>query len=280
MKSRHLNLAVCSAVLFPLQLRSQDPVPATADRAAIPGSLAVAEFVPPAPVPPKQIPAIRIDAATTVPSGNGKTLTILRGEASTLPDIPSPPEPRPQVIRERTADDLAREIYRRRHSIQLGATVYDHRVSVVRWQHPDTRAPYEAVCGFDLGLLAGIGRFVRNGENYDLMLLHSMVDTKRMRNLGLRAFPEQSEVANGSIRLLKGDPENQLGTTPIHLIKELLANEKTRLEIFQADLERHRKARTAWESANPVPPRDETFWIRPHRGSRYLMETVPAENAR
>ena len=64
------------------------------------------------------------------------------------------------------------------------------------------------------------------------------------------------------------------------MIRELIANEKSRLEIFQADLERHRKARAAWEKANPVPPRDETFWIRPHRGSRYLMETVPAENAR
>jgi hypothetical protein len=64
------------------------------------------------------------------------------------------------------------------------------------------------------------------------------------------------------------------------MIRELIANEKSRLEIFQADLERHRKARAAWEKANPVPPRDETFWIRPHRGSRYFAEPAPGARAR
>ena len=223
---------------------------------------------------------MRVDATTTVPTDNGKTLTILRGEPSTLPDIPSPPEPPPVVKRERTADDLAREIYRRRHSIHLGATVYDHRVSAVRWLHPDTREPYEAICGFDVGLLAGIGRIARKGENYNVMLLHSGIDTKHPGNLGLRGFPEHSAVADGSIRFLKGEAGDPVGTAPIRLIKELLANEKTRLVIFQADLERHRRARAAWEKANPVPLREETFWIRPHRGSRYLAEPAPGTNAR
>ncbi len=223
---------------------------------------------------------MRIEAATAVSTANGRTLTILRGEPSRLPDIPPRPEPPLLVLRERTPEDLAREVYRRRHSIQLSATVYDRRVSIVRWQHPDTREPYEAICGFDVGLLAGIGRFVRNGENYNLMLLHTVIDTQRARNPGLRAFPDHSGVANGSIRFMKGDPENLLGATPIHLIEELLANEKTRLETFQADLERYRDARKAWEKANPVPPRDETFWIRPHRGSRYLAQLVPAKDAR
>ncbi len=127
MKPKPVNFAICFAVIFPLQLRSQDPAPATADRATISGSLAVAEFVPPEPVPPKQVPVMRVEAATTVPSGNGKALTILRGEPSTLPDIPASLDPPPKVLRERTAEDLAREAYRRRHAIHLGATAYAHQ---------------------------------------------------------------------------------------------------------------------------------------------------------
>lgn len=248
--------------------------------ATIPHPLVVPEFIPPVPVVPKQVPSMRVDAATTVPANNGKTLTLLRGEASTLPDIPPPAEPRPVVRRQRTEEDLAREIYRRRHAIQLSATVYDHKVSVVRWQHPDTREAYEAVCGFDVGLLAGIGRFVRDGENYDLMLMHSAIDTTRARNAGARGFPDHSGVAENSIRFLKGEPGDVIGTAPVALIKELIANEKTRLQIFQADLARHQAARAAWEKANPVPPRDETFWIRPHRGSRYLADPTPEATAR
>lgn len=223
---------------------------------------------------------MRVDARTTVPASNGKTLTILRGEASTLPDIPPPPEPPPVVKRQRTAEELAREKYRRRHSIHLSATVYDHKVSVVRWQHPDTLSQYEAVCGFDVGLLAGIGRFTRDGENYDLMLMHSAIDTTRFRNAGIRRFPDHSAVEENSIRIFKGEPGDTVGTAPVTLIKELITNEKGRLKIFQADLARQQAARAAWDKVNPLPPRDETFWIRPHRGSRYLTQPASGEFAR
>ena len=239
--------------------------------ASIPEPLAVAEFVPPAPAPPKQVPNISVDATTTVPLNNGKTLTILRGEPSTLPDIPLPIKRQAVIKRLPTEEDLAREKYRRRHSILLGATVYDHKVSIIRWQHPDTREPYEAICGLDVGLLGGIGRFVRDGETYSLMLMHSEIDTTRARRGGTRGFPDLSRVAENSIRFVKGEPGDVVGSAPVHLIKELIANEKVRLQTFQADLERHREARSAWDKANPPLPRDETIWVRPHRGSRYLI---------
>ena len=52
------------------------------------------EFIP--PPPPKEVPAIKVEAATTrtLPTHQ---ITVLRGEASTLPDIPPPPEPKPSV---------------------------------------------------------------------------------------------------------------------------------------------------------------------------------------
>lgn len=278
MKPRALLSAACLAAIISLRLHGEDPAPASPSStlASIRHSLDVPEFTPPESAAPKQVPAMRIDAATTVPAANGKTLTILRGEASTLPDIPLPPESRPIVQRVRTPEDEAREKYRRRHTLLLGATVYDHRVSLVRWQHPDKPLEsYEALCGFDVGLLAGIGSFVRNGESYSVMLMHSHLDTTRLRKAGRANLPDLSSVAPNSIRFTKGDPADAIGTAPAVLVKELIANEKTRIQIFQADLARHHAARTAWEKANPEPPRDETIWIRPHRGSRYLADPKP-----
>lgn len=280
MKSRHLGFATCFAVLLQLPLRSQDSPRLIIAGAAIPDPLAVAEFVPPAPAPQKEVPNIKVDATTTIPLKNGKTLTILRGEPSTLPDIPLPLKRQPVIKHLPTEEDLAREKYRRHHSIMLGATVYDHKVSIIRWQHPDTGVSYEALCGFDVGLLAGIGRFIRDGETYNLMLMHSEIDTTRARKNGARGFPDLSHVADNSIRFVRGESGDAVGTAPVRLVKELIVNEKIRLQTFQADLGRHREARAAWEKANPPVPRDETIWIRPHRGSRYLMDTTSGANAR
>jgi hypothetical protein len=241
----------------------------------IPGSLAIPEFTPPAPVVPKQVPARRVDASVTLPTASGRTLTVIRGEASTLPDIPEPPQPRASVPRLRTAEDLAREAWQRRHTLQMGATVLDHRISVVRWQHPDTGEDYEAVCGFDIGLLAGTGRFVRDGEDYLLMLMHSNYSTRNFRNLAAQLFPKLPEVTAGAIVFTKGNSQDAVGIAPITLLQELIASEKPRLAVYQADRLRHQQAREAWEKSHPEAPRDETIWLKPHRGSRYLATPRP-----
>ncbi|MEO5713550.1 MAG: hypothetical protein ABIT37_08665, partial [Luteolibacter sp.] len=63
----------------------------TKNRTYIPDTLATPVFTPPAPAEPKRLPNIRIDASNTVASESGKTLTLQRGAASTLPDLPPPP---------------------------------------------------------------------------------------------------------------------------------------------------------------------------------------------
>ncbi len=275
MKPRLPLVTAFLAVFVPLRMHGEQlPGPPSA-LASIPDSLAVPEFTPPAPAAPKELPAMRIDAATTVPAAHGKTLTIIRGEASTLPNLPPKTEPKPVVQRQRTTDDLARETYRRRHFLNLGATVYDRRASVIRWNHPDTNEAYEALCGFDISLITGLGRFARGGENYSVMLIHTRIDTTRPRKFPLPNLPDLSSVTENSITYLKGDPSDAIGTAPVTLVKELITHEKTRLQIFQADLARHHAARAAWEKAHPEPPRDETIWIRPHRGSRYLADPKP-----
>lgn len=272
-----LVVLACTALTF-----SQDEKNAVAGEAAATGartfisdSLEVPAFTPPAPPVEKRVPAMRVDAAVILPSANSRTLTLIRGEASTLPDIPIPPPPEPREPHAPTPEELAREAYSRRHTLQIGATVFDHRLSVVHWQHPDTRESYEAVCGFDIGLLAGVGQFVSDGETYSVMLMHSSYDTAHFRRFTARMFPNLPEVPAESIAFLKGNPKDLIGTAPITLLKDLIATEKSRLTTYQEDRTRYQEAFAAWEKAHPVAPRDETFWLRPHRGSRYLTNPSP-----
>jgi hypothetical protein len=248
--------------------------------AYIPEALEVPAFTPPAPPVEKQVPSMRVDSTITLPAQNSRTLTLIRGEASELPDIPAPVEAQARERRALAPEELARIADRRRRTLQFGATVFDHRLSVVHWQHPDTGEAYEAVCGFDIGMLAGIARFVSNGETYNVMLMHSHYDTTRFRNLAARMVPDLPQVPADGIAFIKGNPRDPAGTAPINLLKELLSNEESRLLTYQAARLQQQQAAAAWQKAHPPVPRDETIWLRPHRGSRYLANPQPEAAAR
>ena len=238
-------------------------------------SLEVPVFIPPASPVEKKVPVMRVDAAITLRADNSRTLTLIRGEASTLPDIPIPPKPEPRKPRILTPEEAARLAAERRHSLKLGATIYDHRTSLVHWQHPDTGESYEAICGFDLGLLEGIGEFTHDGENYQIMLGHSYDVISDQQRTGSHALPDFAKVSAGSITILKGNPKDSTGTAPITLLKDLIATEKSRLVAYQAARRNYQQAAAEWEKAHPPVQRDETYWLKPHRGSRYLSNPIP-----
>jgi hypothetical protein len=271
MKYTCLLLVTTLGVTLPIF--SQDKTPASA-RTYIPDALAVPAFTPPAPVAAKRLPNIRVDATCTLPSSNGKTLTLQRGEASTLPDLPPPPLPEPiKQARDFTPAELARIAYQRRHNLNLGASVYDHKVSIVHWTDPESATFYEAICGFDIGLLAGIGTFIHQQETYSVFLVHSDYDTTRKSRFG---YPAQlTKVQPGQILITIGDPKNTAATVPLAIIRDLITSEKERLAKFQAASLKHQQAAAAWEAEHPPIPRDETFVLRPHRGSRYLVNPQP-----
>jgi hypothetical protein len=239
----------------------------------IPGELSVQPFAPPPLRVAKPLPACRIDASVTHRTKDGTTLTLQLGEPSTAPDLPDPPPPPPAIApRDPTPAEIAQRIYHLRHSFNLGATIYDHRVSVVNWTDPETRVSYEAVCGYDIGLLAGIGGFVHEGEDYQFMLFHSHISTEGLREAFHEWGPKLPEVADGQIIITKGDPANAIGTAPVVLIGKVIAAEKNRLTVLQTAREAYFKAAAAWAAAHPPIPKDETFIFRPHRGSRYLKK--------
>ncbi len=256
--------------------RSQDEKAAISARTFVPDSLQVPAFTPPAPVEAKRLPDIRIDASTTLPSASGKTLTLQRGAASTLPDLPPPPPPEPiKPPRELTAEDRARIAYDRRHNLNLGATIYDHKISQVHWTDQETGTSYQAVCGFDIGLLAGIGSFVRDGETYWVSLMHSDFDTTAIRRSFPKYLPNVPVVVPGQILITQGDSKNPAATATLQILRDLIASEKERLLIYQSARLQHQREAAAWAKAHPPVPRDETFVLRPHRGSRYLANPQP-----
>ncbi len=251
-----------------------------AARTFIPRALEVPDFVPPAPPVEKKVPAMRVDSAVTAPTKSATTMTILRGEASSLPDLPLPVVSKPHVARELTPEEIEQAKIWRRHQLNLGATIYDQQFSKVQWQHPDTGESYEALCGFDVGLLAGTGGFIHNGEFYTLMLMHSTCDTSRFTKISKKWLPDFSSVPADSIVITKGNPDDPVGMTPITVVRDIIASEKSRLVRYQAARLKHQQASVEWHKANPVLARDETFWFKPHRGSRYLAEPKPEAAAR
>ena len=250
------------------------------NRTFIPHALEVQPFTPPPPPVVKRLPAVRVDAAVTLLSKNARTVTLQRGEASTEPDLPPPPPPPPYVEpHEPTPEEIAQRIWQQRHDLNLGATVYDHKTSVVNWTDQVSLVHYEAVCGFDIGLLAGVGNFVHRGEKYSLFLFHSDFDTTRVRRFASQWNLKIPDVAPGEILITRGDVKDTAATAPMTVIKEIIAAETPRLLPYQAARTTYQVAFAAWHAAHPPIPRDETFILRPHRGSRYLLDAKPTQPA-
>ena len=241
------------------------------NRTFIPHALEVRPFTPPPPPVVKRLPAVQVDASVTLLSMNARTLTLQRGEASTAPDLPPSPPPPPYVEpHESTPEEIDQRIWHHRHNFNLGATVYDHKISVVNWTDQISLVHYEAVCGFDIGLLAGIGNFVHKGEKYSFFLMHSDFDTTIVRRFASQWRFKIPDVAPGEILIIRGDVKDTAATAPMSVLRDIIAAEKPRLLAYQAARTIYQAAASAWYAAHPPIPRDETFILRPHRGSRYL----------
>ncbi len=253
----------------------------SAKRTFIPQPLEVKPFTPPPPPVVKRLPAVRLEAAATFQSKNARSLTLQRGILSTEPDLPPPPPALPYVKpHDSTPEEIAQRIWQHRHNFNFGATIYDHKISRVSWTDQESLVRYEAVCGFDIGLLAGVGRFIHNGENYSFFLMHSDFDTTWERRLSKRWHLEVPDVAPGEILITRGDDKDSSAIAPMTVIKEIIAAETPRLLGYQGARKTYFAASAAWYAAHPQIPRDETFILRPHRGSHYLPDAKSVKPAR
>jgi hypothetical protein len=217
------------------------------------------KFIP--PPPKKKVPVIKIEAATIrrLPTHQ---ITVLRGEASTLPDIPQPPEPRPFV---------QRSVGEPHYLLSFGSTVYDHRISHVKWYDPRTEKQFEAWCGWDWTLLSPMPEIVLGERVSSFHLFASNIDTAAMRRAGHEfKMPEHPELVEGAFSITKGDEDDAEALKALTAIRDFYLKHKERLGQIRQVREEYQAAAAAWHAAHPPKPQSHTFWLKPHRGSRYL----------
>jgi hypothetical protein len=100
---------------------------------------------------------------------------------------------------------------------------------------------------------------------------------KTLRGRTTEPFPYSKEilqeipkVSPGEICITTGDKQDPDALALLQTLAEVIRIEKPHLLLYQAAREKYQKASSAWHVAHPPIPRDQTFILRPHRGSRYL----------
>ena len=252
-----LALILC----FNAQVLAQDAEPQTEEDIEKLLPIPSTEFIP--PPPPKEVPAIKVEAATTrtLPTHQ---ITVLRGEASTLPDIPPPPEPKPFV---------EGPVGEPHYLLSFGATVYDHRISHVKWFDPRTEKSFEAWCGWDWTLLSPMPEIVLGERVSSFHLFASNIDTAAARRFGHEfEIPEHPKLVEGAFSITKGDADDAEALKALTAIRDFFLKHKERLVLIRKAREEYQAAAAAWHAANPPKPKSHTFWLKPHRGCRYLKE--------
>ena len=191
-------------------------------------------------------------------------VTVLRGISSTLPDIPVPPSAKPSQLGPVGAP---------RYLISLGATVYDHRISHVRWWNPKTRETFEAWCGWDWTLLSPLPKIEIGNQLSFFHLSHFNIDTARKVRFGREIeMPAYPEVAADGFVITVGDPNDPSALAILGTLRDYYLRHKSRLILIQRAQEQYRAEAAAWHAAHPPKPQSHTFWLKPHRGSRYLVK--------
>jgi hypothetical protein len=137
--------------------------------------------------------------ATTRSHFSAHHIEVLLGEASTLADIPPPP---PATAP--TAEKATRPA-KLRYLVSFAITVYDQRISHLKWQHPITKKQFEAWWACDASLITSMP--VIETPTADLMLafIPRIIDTTRPSRLGKpSAIPQHPELQAGQYQQMTG----------------------------------------------------------------------------
>ena len=225
------------------ELHSQLPEPASI------------RFTP--PPPPKEVPPMEVKGSTTADLGTHR-ITILRGEPSTLPDIPEPPPPV-----ETTHEISTASVEPVRFLIISGST-YDKDLSHVEIWNPLTQTRHTAWCGWDISLIAPFHEINHEGKPHSLIIGVGQADSAKGERPG-------TEVKLGTILVPDGD---EFTASLLTSMRKACYDHMPKLLEIKAAREQYQKDSDAWKAANPPRPQNHTIWIKPHRGSRYLPKTT------
>jgi len=227
------------------------------DAPAIPSN----KFTP--PPPPKEVPPMIVKASIVTPS-QSRSITLIRGVASTLPDIPPPPVSKPSVPGRESEPH---------YLISIGASVYDHSLSHVKWTNPETQESFEAWCGWDFTLLSPMPQIEIAKKFSYFYLSASNIETAAERRAGRNTeIPSHPEVIADGFAISKGDASNADVQILLTTLRDYYLKHKERLILIKKAQAEYQAAAAAWHKANPPKPENHTYWLKPHRGSRYLTK--------
>ena len=191
-------------------------------------------------------------------------ITVLRGVFSTLPDIPPPPIPKPSRLE---------PVGEPRYVVSIGATVYNHRISHVRWWNPKTRETFEAWCGWDWTLLSPLPQIQIGNQLSHFHLSSFNIDTAAKVRFGRKLeTPAHPEVAPDGFVITKGNSADPSALALLSTLRDYYLKHKPRLILIQKAQQQYQAEAAAWHAAHPPKPESHTFWLKPHRGSRYLAK--------
>lgn len=241
------RLSLCHLLLSVAVLSAETAPDEPTSTLALPDPATI-RFTP--PPPPKEVPAMEVKDSTTADFGTHR-ITILRGEASTLPDIPEPPppaEPDPEVFAQYVEPT---------HILLISGTTLGDSLSRVEIWNPKTQTRHTAWCGWDISLIAPFHEITHQQKSHFIIMGVGAGDMRE----------EHPKVESGSIVVPDGDAYTVAILTSLR--DACYANMPKLLEL-KAAREQYQRAAAAWHAANPKRPENHTIWLKPHRGSRYL----------
>lgn len=204
-----------------------------------------------------------------------RTITILRGEPSTLPDPSAEAGLNAEPVQQRAAGPSQPGSPLPGSIIAIRATVYNKQRSLLQWRDPGSGAEYEAWSNIDFNHLSALSHFESNAHRWILLLAIVNIDTTTASPATGATVPEPAhpEIPAGApaFVLTKGDPSNQGPVAPLDTLHDLY-EVKAAEWIASAAAQKQIREQQAAEQANSAQPQNNVMWFRPRKGSRYLQE--------
>jgi hypothetical protein len=245
-----------------LAVLSAEPAQDDSQTATILPDPASVRFTP--PPPPKEVPPMEVKGSITADFGTHR-ITILRGEASTLPDIPKPPPPVEQ------SREVALQSSEPHYLFFISGSTYGDSLSHITVWNPITGTSHSAWCGWDVSLLAPFHEITHEGKSHSLFMGVSRVDSLENPEA---ATSKRPDVKFGSILVPDGDEYTAAILTSM---RDACFQNMPKLLDLKAAREQYQKDDAAWKTVHPPRPQNHTIWIKPHRGSRYLNNATDTQ---
>ncbi len=242
---------LCLLLLGVAILSAETPPEDSQNAVGLPDPASI-RFTP--PPPPKELPPIEVKGSTVADFGTHR-VTILRGEPSTLPDIPEPP-PLAEQSREAPQEPVEPS-----HLLLISGSTYGDALSRIEIWNPASRTRHIAWCGWDVSLIAPFHEVIHDGKSHFLLMGIGPGEPRE----------DMPEVQPGSILIPDGD---EYTAAILTTLRDACHENLPKLRELKAAREKYQQDAEAWRAANPPRPQNHTIWLKPHRGSRYLNKAA------